>query len=188
MQDEIIPTFCRPRCGQFLRLLWSVSFCRWPEPERQNVVLIGGGQNVRHQQKEAAAHFAVTSQEDQDCKPGPWYNVADIFSATLPKIRSAFCISDFQRRILRLWTARSNVKCKMRSTSCGFERQIDARSCAVVGITPSHSTLIHHKRASRYVVLGEISNSPFTTYIFIINCKNILKTAEMRQSYYPSTL
>ena len=32
------------------------------------VVLIGGGQNVRHQQGEVAAHFAITSQEDQDCK------------------------------------------------------------------------------------------------------------------------
>lgn len=28
------------------------------------------------------------------------------------------------------------------------------------------SAVIHHKRASRYVVLGEISLSPFTTYIF----------------------
>ena len=32
---------------------------------------------------------------------------------------------------------------------------------------PSHSTVIHHKRASRYVVLGEISHSPFTEYIFV---------------------
>ena len=32
------------------------------------VVLIGGGQSVRHQQGEVAAHFATTSQEDQDCK------------------------------------------------------------------------------------------------------------------------
>lgn len=47
-----------------------------------------------------------------------------------------------------------------------FERQFVARSCADIGITPSHSTVIHHKRASRYVVLGEISHSPFTTYIF----------------------
>ena len=45
------------------------------------------------------------------------------------------------------------------------QRQIDARNC-VAGITPSHSTVIHHKRASRYVVLGEILLSPFTTYIF----------------------
>ena len=48
-----------------------------------------------------------------------------------------------------------------------FERQFVARSCADIGITPSHSTVIHHKRASRYVVLGEISHSPFTTYIFL---------------------
>ena len=52
--------------------LWSASFCRWPESERQNVVLIGGGQNVRHQQGEVAAHFAVTSQENQDCKMRTW--------------------------------------------------------------------------------------------------------------------
>ena len=55
---------------------------------------------------------------------------------------------------------------KMRFTSDNFERQIVARSCAT-DLTPSHSTVIHHKRASRYVVLGEISLSPFTEYIFI---------------------
>ena len=55
---------------------------------------------------------------------------------------------------------------KMRFTSDNFERQIVARSCAT-DLTPSHSTVIHHKRASRYVVLGEISHSPFTTYIFV---------------------
>ena len=55
---------------------------------------------------------------------------------------------------------------KMRFTSDNFERQIVARSCAT-DLTPSHSTVIHHKRASRYVVLGEISLSPFTEYIFV---------------------
>ena len=55
---------------------------------------------------------------------------------------------------------------KMRFTSDNFEHQIVARSC-VAYLTPFHSTVIHHKRASRYVVLGEISHSPFTEYIFI---------------------
>ena len=35
------------------------------------------------------------------CKLDPKHNVEDIFFATWLKIRSAFCISDFQRRILR---------------------------------------------------------------------------------------
>ena len=49
------------------------------------VVLIGGGQNVRHQQK-----------EEQDRKLGPWYNVADIFSATLPKSELHFAFLVFK--------------------------------------------------------------------------------------------
>ena len=63
---------------------------------------------------------------------------------------------------------------KMRFTSDNFERQIVARSCAT-DLTPSHSTVIHHKRASRYVVLGEISLSPFTEYIFIETASGLEK-------------
>ena len=78
------------------------------------------------------------------------------FSATLPKIRSAFCAFEpLQQRGVQ---NAPHVK--------RVQRQIDVRSC-VAGITPSHSTVIHHKQASRYVVLGEISHSPFTTYIFV---------------------
>ena len=57
-------------------------------------------------------------------------------------------------------------------TSNKFERQIVVRSC-VAYLTPSHSTVIHHKRASRYVVLGEVSDSPFTEYIFIDSASRV---------------
>jgi hypothetical protein len=91
--------------------------------------------------------------------------VAEIFSATLPKselhfafliFKGAFCAFEpLQQRGVQ---NAPHVK--------RVQRQIDVRSC-VAGITPSHSTVIHHKQASRYVVLGEISLSPFTTYIFV---------------------
>ncbi len=91
-------------------------------------------------------------------------NVTVILSATLPKselhfafliFKGAFCAFEpLQQRGVQ---NAPHVK--------RVQRQIDARSC-VAGITPSHSTVIHHKRASRYVVLGEILLSPFTTYIF----------------------
>ena len=91
------------------------------------------------------------------CKLGPWYNVADIFSATLPKIRSAFCAFEpSQQRGVQNAPHGKRVRASIwRSKLC------------VIAITPSHNTLIHHKRASRYVVLGKISHSPFTTYIFV---------------------
>ena len=112
------------------------------------------------------AHFAAPSRKIKiaKCKLGPWYNVADIFSATLPKsevqnalliFKGVFCA--FEPSQQRGVQNAPHVK--------RVQRQIDTRSC-VAGITPSHSTVIHHKRASRYVVLGEISHSPFTTYIF----------------------
>ena len=73
--------------------LWSASFCLRPEPERKIFVLIGGGQNVRHQQK-----------VDQDCKMQTWSLVqrGGHFFRDVAKIRSAKCTFDFQRRILRL--------------------------------------------------------------------------------------
>ena len=54
----------------------------------------------------------------------------------------------------------------MRLTSSEFNVRLTPEAVLLVS-PPSHSTVIHHKRASRYVVLGEISLSPFTTYIFV---------------------
>ena len=48
-------------------------------------------------------------------------------------------------------------------------RPISKAFCAfdLTIITAFSQTVIHHKRASRYVVLGEILRPPFTEYIFI---------------------
>jgi hypothetical protein len=78
-------------------------------------------------------------------------NVADILSLTLitAPIRSAFCAFDFD--------------CTEPNS---FGRQIDAQSYAAAGITPLPWHRHSPQTSSRYVVLGEISHSPFTEYIF----------------------
>ena len=113
--------------------------------------------------------FRRTFPEDQDCKMQTWSLVqrGGHFFRDVAKIRSAKCTFDFQRRILRLWTVTAtwSAKCTPRHASSSVKLTLEAVCC---WYHPSHSTLIHHKRASRYVVLGEISHSPFTTYIFIL--------------------
>ena len=72
------------------------------------------------------------------CELDPRHNVEDIFSATLLKIRSAFCISDFQRRM--------NVECIMHLTLA--ELLYLARHHQLPGYI--HSP----QMTSRYVIFG----------------------------------
>ncbi len=146
-----------------LRVLISSKTTQNTEPHRKFFVLIlerAGGQNVRH-------HHA----ENQKCRMHTWFwrNVADILSLTfLPNEyhRSPkYIMGKIEKNRLMAW--QSHFKKHDTAPRIYFERQFVARSCADIGITPSYSTVIHHKRASRYVVLGEISHSPFTTYIFV---------------------
>ena len=62
--------------------------------------------------------------------------------AHIGRIKIAKCISDFN------------------DTLCAFD-------ASIISITAYHKAFIHHKRASHYVVLGEISDSPFTAYIIV---------------------
>ena len=75
----------------------------------------------------------------------------------------------------------------MRLTSSEFNVRLTPEAVLLVS-PPSHSTVIHHKRASRYVVLGEILLSPFTTYIFIgPPCRIVIeKTAPRRIGEEPT--
>ena len=66
---------------------WSMTLCRWPESERQIVVLIGGDHNIQH-------HFIG----NQDCKMRPWI-------ATLTW--SAFCLHAAQAQATN---CRSNLR------------------------------------------------------------------------------
>ena len=119
------------------------------EPHRKFFVLIlerAGGQNVRHLLVNVTAKLSFTFLTSEYHR-SPKYIMGKIEKNRLMAWQSHFKKHDTAPRIY-------------------FERQFVARSCADIGITPSHSTVIHHKRASRYVVLGEISHSPFTTYIF----------------------
>ena len=182
MQDEIIPPFCRFDSAKVLTDTVSVS-------TRENVTDIlsatlrtncpfGFGlrhfaadqnQNVKMSFWLVAVKMSGTSRrriKTAKCKLDPWCDVADIFSATLPKSELHFAFLIFKGAFCALGL----------SQQCGVQNALHVKrvrasawrsNCAVGGITPSHSTLIHHKRASRYVVLGEISLSPFTTYIFV---------------------
>ena len=138
-------------------LLWKIAkmqdegrTTQTTEPHRKFFVLIlerAGGQSVRHLLVNVTAKLSFTFLTSEYHR-SPKYIMGKIEKNRLMAWQSHFKKHDTAPRIC-------------------FERQFVARSCADVGITPSYSTVIHHKRASRYVVLGEISHSPFTTYIFI---------------------